>query len=56
MFATPRTGTVAYEIAIKPFTEGLSLNMNQFSWHYSLVFLCGYPLALKSLLIVSVIF
>ena len=27
MFATPRTGTVAYEIAIKPFTEGLSLNM-----------------------------
>ena len=27
MFATPRTGTVAYEIAIKPFTEGLSMNM-----------------------------
>ncbi|WP_191973176.1 branched-chain amino acid transport system II carrier protein, partial [Staphylococcus aureus] len=28
MFATPRTGTVAYEIAIKPFAEGLSMNMN----------------------------
>ena len=27
MFATPRTGTVAYEIAIKPFAEGLSMNM-----------------------------
>ena len=27
MFVTPRTGTVAYEIAIKPFTEGLSMNM-----------------------------
>ena len=27
MFATPRTGTVAYEIAIKPITEGLSMNM-----------------------------
>ena len=57
MFATPRTGTLAYEIAIKPFTEGLSMNMEtNFSWHYSLVFLCGYPLAHKSLLIVSVIF
>ena len=27
MFATPRTGTVAYEIAIKPFAEGLHMNM-----------------------------
>lgn len=27
MFATPRTGTVAYEIAIKPFTEGVAMDM-----------------------------
>ncbi len=27
MFATPRTGTVAYEIAIKPFADGLHMNM-----------------------------
>lgn len=27
MFATPRTGTVAYEIAIKPFAEGLHMNL-----------------------------
>lgn len=27
MFATPRTGTVAYEIAIKPFTEGLAMDL-----------------------------
>ena len=27
IFATPRTGTVAYEIAIKPFAEGLHMNM-----------------------------
>ena len=27
MFATPRTGTVAYEIAIKPFADGLYMNM-----------------------------
>ena len=27
MFATPRTGTVAYEIAIKPFLQGMTLDM-----------------------------
>lgn len=27
MFATPRTGTVAYAIAIKPFVDGLQMNM-----------------------------
>ena len=27
MFATPRTGTVAYEIAIKPFADGMHMNM-----------------------------
>ena len=27
MFAIPRTGTVAYEIAIRPFAEGLNMNM-----------------------------
>lgn len=27
MFAIPRTGTVAYEIAIKPFTEGMAMDM-----------------------------
>ena len=27
MFATPRTGTVAYEIAIKPFADSLHMNM-----------------------------
>ena len=27
MFATPRTGTVAYEIAIKPFTEGVAMDL-----------------------------
>ena len=27
MFATPRTGTVAYEIAIKPFLQGVTLDM-----------------------------
>lgn len=27
MFATPRTGTVAYEIAIKPFTEGFAMDL-----------------------------
>ena len=27
MFATPRTGTVAYEIAIKPFMQGITMDM-----------------------------
>lgn len=27
MFATPRTGTVAYEIAIKPFTAGMNMDV-----------------------------
>lgn len=27
MFATPRTGTVAYEIAIKPFTDGVAMDL-----------------------------
>ncbi|WP_251423870.1 branched-chain amino acid transport system II carrier protein [Veillonella agrestimuris] len=27
MFATPRTGTVAYEIAIKPFTDGVVMDL-----------------------------
>ena len=27
MFAIPRTGTVAYEIAIKPFTDGMAMDM-----------------------------
>ena len=45
---TPRTGTVAYEIAIKPFTEGLIMNMEPIFLALFLVFLCGYPLAHKA--------
>ena len=40
MFATPRTGTVAYEIAIKPFAEGLAYEYGtHIPRHYSLVYL-----------------